>query len=329
MTDALQAKTVSTNALPVIDISRLRSGDAAVRAGVGRDLRAACLDKGFLYLTGHGVPAGLRAEVFDEVENFFSLPVAEKMKADKVQSFANRGYEPLGGQTLEPGQPADLKEGYYVGRDLAMNDPRVVARKFNHGPNIWPEGRPSFRDVMERYFLVMQDLARLTMRGIALSLDLEEDHFEAFCDEELATVRLLHYPPQPANPAPGEKGCGAHTDFGTLTFLMQDDCGGLQVWDEEAGWIHAPPIPDTYVVNLGDMMARWTNDKYHSTLHRVVNFSGRERYSVPFFYLGHPDMPVECIHTCLDDGEVAKYPPTTVVRHIEDMYNLTYAPANG
>ena len=162
------------------------------------------------------------------------------------------------------------------------------------------------------------------MQGMALSLDLEEDYFNVFASEELATLRLLHYPPQPPNPAPGEKGAGEHTDFGTLTLLLQDDLGGLQVWDEAIGWVHAPPIPGTFVVNLGDMMARWTNETYRSTLHRVVNASGQERYSVPFFYLGHPDHPVDCIPTCKEPGEDAKYPPTTVVSHYQEMYAATY-----
>ena len=159
-------------------------------------------------------------------------------------------------------------------------------------------------------------------------LIIDTDENQSWASEELATLRLLHYPPQPANPEPGEKGCGAHTDFGTLTFLMQDDCGGLQVWDEDIGWIHAAPVPDTYVVNLGDMMARWTNGRYRSTLHRVVNVSGKERYSVPFFYLGNPDFEINCIPTCLEKGRLPKYMPATVEQHYEEMYEATYSAAD-
>lgn len=312
--------------LPLIDISGLRSAEPGDRAAVGRALREVCLDRGFFYLTGHRVPADLRARAMAAIRAFFSLPLEEKRKVDMAQSSCNRGYEPLRGQTLDPGAPADVKEGYYIGRDLTPDDPRVRAGKFNHGPNIWPQALPRFRQDLEAYYAAMHDLARLLMRGLALSLGLDEGYFDEFCTEELATLRLLHYPEQPANPLPGEKGCGAHTDFGTITLLLQDDCGGLQVWDGDRGWIDAPPVAGTYVVNLGDMVGRWTNDRYRSTLHRVINSSGRDRYSIPFFYLGNPDTPIECIATCLEAGETPKYPVTTVGRHYQEMYGVTYGP---
>jgi isopenicillin N synthase-like dioxygenase len=320
----LDAITVPHHALPVIDVSGLRSAADTDRKAVGRALKAACLDKGFFYMQGHGVPEPLRQSVFRQSEAFFALPEAEKNAIALEHSPCNRGYEPLRAQTLEIGQPPDLKEGFYSGPEIPAGDPRVLAGKFNHGPNQWPAALPGFRPVMEEYHGVMVALGRLVMGGIALALDLPRDAFAGFCKDELATLRLLHYPPQPANPEPGEKGCGAHTDFGTLTFLAQDDCGGLQVWDEAAGWMHAEPVAGSYVVNLGDMMARWSNGRFHSTLHRVVNVSGRQRYSVPFFYLGNPDYPIRCIDTCLADGERPLHPDTTMEAHYQAMYRATY-----
>jgi len=322
---SLDAVRVSPATLPIVDIAGLASEHAADRRAVGAALRAACLDKGFFYIRNHRIPEPLVEAVFAETAAFFALPADAKAAVDKARSRANRGYEPLQAQTLEPGAPPDLKEGFYIGPEHAAADPRVVAGKFNHGPNQWPASRPGFRSTMEAYFVEMLTLGHRLMRGLALSLDLPEDHFAAFTTDPMATLRLLHYPPQPAHGDPAQKGAGAHTDFGGLTLLRQDAVGGLQVWDQATGgWIHAVPVPETYVVNLGDMIARWTNDRYRSTLHRVVNRSGRERYSLPFFYVGNYDHVVTCIPTCLQPGEVPKYAPTTVEAHLRDMYGRTY-----
>jgi isopenicillin N synthase-like dioxygenase len=311
--------------LPIVDVSALSSPDPVARAAVGRAIRAACLDKGFMYVTGHGIDEALRAAVLDEARAFFALPEADKMAVHMKLSPCNRGYEPIRGQTLEAGAPPDLKESFYSGEDLSLDDPRVVAGKFNHGPNQWPAGHPAFRATLEAYYDAMGGLAERLMTGLALSLDLPEDHFAGFCRNPMANLRLIHYPPQPANPLPGEKGCGAHADWGALTLLMQDDMGGLQVWDEGVGWVDAPPVPGTYIVNLGDMIARWTNDRYRSTLHRVVNLSGKERYSVPYFFSGNPDEPVVCLPGCLAPGEAARYARTTAEGHLREMYARTYA----
>lgn len=326
MSATLEAVRVADASLPVIEVGGLSASDPAQRRAVGAMLKAACLDKGFFYVTGHGIPAGLIAAVFDEAKRFFDQPAAAKAAVDKAHSFCNRGYEPLRAQTLEAGAPPDLKESFYIGPELSLDDPRVAARRFNRGPNLWPTDMPGFRPAMQAYFAAMLDLGERLMRGLALSLDLPEDHFATFSHDPLATLRLLHYPPQPANAAPGEKGAGAHTDFGGLTLLLQDTVGGLQVQDIATGkWVHAAPIPGTFVVNLGDMIARWTNDRYRSTLHRVVNASGRERYSVPFFFVGNPDHAVACLPNCLAPGETAKYPATTVEGHLQEMYRRTYA----
>jgi len=325
MPSALEAARVSAASLPIIDISGLSSQSSTSRHRVGAQLRAACLDKGFFYISHHGVSESLVDDVFKEAAAFFALPFEQKAAVDKAKSKANRGYEPLQGQTLEVGGLPDLKEGYYIGPEHGPEDPRVVAGMFNHGANQWPVQQPNFRPVMMAYLEVMLDLSARVMRGIALSLDLPEDYFAHYCSDVMATVRLLHYPPQPAQALAGQKGAGAHTDFGGLTLLRQDNVGGLQVWDQASdGWIHADPVPATYIVNLGDMIARWTNSRYRSTVHRVVNASGRERYSVPFFYTGNYAHKVECIPTCLAPGETPKYPATTVEAHMREMYRRTY-----
>ncbi len=310
--------------LPVIALGGLRSADRDVRGETARTLRAACIDHGFFYLTDHGIPADELREMLDAARTFFALPAEEKLRLDYRLSAANRGYEPIGAQTLQAGTAPDLKEGFYIGVDLPSDDRRVVANVFNHGPNQWPPLPDAWKRSIVRYFDAMLELGESLMRGIALSLRLPEAHFASYCRDPMALLRLLHYPPQAANPHPGEKGCGEHTDWGAVTFLLQDDVGGLQVFDNMRGWCDVTPMPGAFVVNLGDLLARWTNDLYRSTLHRVVNLSGRERYSIPFFFDGNPDYPIACLPTCLPAGGIATYAPTTQVEHLEEMYRRTY-----
>jgi isopenicillin N synthase-like dioxygenase len=320
------ARRVDQATLPVVDVSGLTSSNPEDRLAVAKALREACIGNGFFYCAGHGIPQGLMDSVFAETRKLFALPSEAKMDLEKSKkSKCNRGYEVLGGQTLEAGAPPDRKEGYYIGLEMREDHPMVCAGRFNRGPNVWPQDLPGFRPTMLAYFAAMQELGDRLMQGIALSLDLSEDYFDGYQVEPLSTLRLLHYPPQRPDAPKNEKGAGAHTDWGAITLLMQDDVGGLQVFDKNDGsWIHADPIPGTFVVNLGDAMARWTNDLYKSTLHRVVNASGRERYSVPFFYDGAPDYEVVCIPTCLKPGEEPKYAPTTTEGHLMEMFAKTY-----
>lgn len=316
----------SADTLPVIDLSPMLGGAAQDKVAVGLALREACEHTGFFYVSGHGIDPALIQRVFAQSQQFFAQPMDAKLETDKAQSKANRGYEKLGGQTLEPGMPPDLKEGFYIGEELAADHPNVRAGRFNQGPNQWPAQLPDFKLAMQDYYTAMLALSERIMAGLALSLELPEDFFADFCTDPMCTLRLLHYPPQPEQPLPGEKGCGAHTDFGGITILLLDDKPGLQVWNaRDESWIDAPPIPGAFVVNLGDMIARWTNDLYRSTLHRVINTSGAERYSVPFFYSGASAHEVRCLPGCLVAGEVPKYPATTVEQHLQDMYRRTYA----
>ncbi|MEM9034598.1 MAG: 2-oxoglutarate and iron-dependent oxygenase domain-containing protein [Actinomycetota bacterium] len=311
--------------LPVIDISGLASSNAADRAAVGRALYEACSTKGFFACVGHGIPQGLMDASLEQTRAFFALPIETKLALHKEQSPANRGYEPVGDQTLEPGAAPDQKEGFYLGDDLREDDPRVLAGTFNAGANVWPSDLPSFRPVMVATMAALRTNVEGIMRGLALSLDLDEDHFDAFVRDPMMTLRPLHYPPVGDGEDPGP-GAGAHTDFGGITMLLQDDVGGLEVDDPELGrWVEVPPTKGAYVVNLGDMISRWTNDRYRSTRHRVVtNHSGRDRYSLPFFYTGNPDHVVSCIETCLEPGEEPRYPPIRVQDHMKAMYARTY-----
>lgn len=321
----MKVQNTIITALPIIDLSGYQQASLAQKQELALKIGKACREYGFFYIIGHGIKESLQTNLFSESSQLFDLPLESKLKVDKQLSKANRGYEPLRNQTLEAGSPPDVKEGFYIGFDHDAEHPLVKANKFNFGQNQWPTECPNLKQVATDYLSAMTSLCEELMSLIALSLNLPDDFFNDFCHDPLATLRLLHYPPQPVNPAENEKGCGAHTDFGGLTLLLQDENGGLQVWSNKTeDWIDAPPIQGSYVVNIGDMIARWTNDQYRSTLHRVINKSGNERYSIPFFFSGHLDHEVKCIPTCLPKNEQPKYAPTTVEKHMIQMYQKTY-----
>jgi isopenicillin N synthase-like dioxygenase len=323
---SLTADRLDQSALPIIDISGLR-GDASDRRSVTAQLRKASLDTGFFYVVGHGVPATLIEQVFAEAKRFFDRPMDEKLRIKATDLRCLHGYEPLRAQTLEPGSPPDLKEGFLMGLDLPSEHPMVIQDPANYGPNQWPAGLPGFEPVMSAYFQEMLRVSQEVLRALALTLDVPTDYFDTFCDTPVTTLRLLHYPTQPEKPLPGEKGCGAHTDWGAVTILLQDDAGGLQVLSRDRGWVQAPPVAGSFVVNLGDLMGRWTNNLYRSTMHRVINTSGRARYSVPFFFDGRSDFRVSCIPSCLADGDSPHFPPVTVQGHLVEMTQRTYSAA--
>ena len=299
--------------LPLIARAHLRTGDGAARREVARSLRGACLDHGFFYILGHGIPAELLADAMLRIRQLFDLPLEAKRRIARTDPRVERGWEPLGSQVLEPGAMPDLKEAFSIG---LPGDPEW--------PNLWPDELPAIEGALSRYFDLCRALAVDLMALLALSLDLPEDYFREFCTDATCGLRALHYPPQPPAESDLQRGAGAHTDFGALTLLAQDDTGGLELFDEQSGWFSAQPVPGSLVVNLGDLIPRWTNDRYRSTLHRVINRSGRERYSLPFFFDGNPGALVECLPTCHGPDNPPRYPPLTVADHITAMTEAVY-----
>jgi len=308
--------------LPVID---LRQGDAAAGA-----IDTACREHGFFYVVGHGVPADVVAAAFDASKRFFALDEAVKSRWHIDRSAIRRGFDPVGWQALDPDQPADLKESFYLGVDRPADDPLVRAGTPNHGPNQWPDEAavPGFRAAVQACDAALAALAHRLMRLLALGLHLAPDHFARYTRDPMPVLRLLHYPPQPATAAPGQIGCGAHTDWGGITLLAQDDAGGLQVQTLAGDWIEAPPVAGSFVVNLGDLMARWTNDRYRSTLHRVINRrAGRDRYSIAYFFDIDYHAEVSALPGCFDANDPPRYAPITAGAHVIEMYRRTQATA--
>lgn len=283
-----RASDVDRGRLPVIDL-------AGRHAALVAQLRDACLRHGFFYLVNHGVDRALMREVVAQARRFFAQDAQAKQAVAAVRP-SGPGYGRMGGKVLHGGRGAPVKEEFYYSRDHVPG----VAEE-----NRWPQELPGFREPLRDYIEAMHALAERMMGLLAETLGLPRDHFAGFCESPMAAVRLARYPAEGAE-------AGAHSDFGALTFLLQETMGGLQVFDRvTGGWIRVVPIPGSFVVNLGDLFAIFTNGRYPSTPHRVVHPAGEERISVPFFYTGRHDYVVRCLPGLLQDGETPKYAPTT------------------
>lgn len=312
--------------LPVIDLAASFGHDVLAQRDAAARIDAACREHGFFQVRGHGVPLALLSHLFMLSRRFFQLPERVKCQWHIEQSGLHRGYDPIGWQSLEAGRPADLKESFYLGVDRDQDDPLVRAGIPLQGPNLWPDEAlvPGFQATSEAFAASMQRLARHLMGLIALGLKLPRTHFEHCLHDPMPVLRLLHYPPQPARPEPGQIGCGAHTDWGALTLLAQDRTGGLQVQDGQGQWLDVMPVEGALVVNLGDLMSRWTNDRYRSTLHRVVHAdSSRDRYSIAYFFEVDHDTVVTPLPGCHSADDPPHHPPITAGEHIRRMYERT------
>ncbi|MFN7131189.1 MAG: isopenicillin N synthase family dioxygenase [Myxococcales bacterium] len=272
--------------VPVIDLSGL-SGDGAARARVAAAIGEACRAHGFFYVSHHGVPAALCEALEAQARAFFALPDAQKRQLAMTNGGrAWRGWFAVGDE-LTSGLP-DQKEGLYLGTELDEAHPLVRARTPMHGRNLFPD-LPGFRETVLAYMDAVTSLGHRLMEAIAQSLGLERDYFAArYTADPLVLFRMFHYPAPrgPANAALAERpawGVGEHTDYGLLTLLLQDGHGGLEV-KTSAGWIDAPPIPDTFVCNIGDMLDRMTRGLYRSTPHRVRASRTHDRVSFPLFF---------------------------------------------
>ena len=264
--------------IPVIDISPLVYGKGDPR-GVAAEIGRACRRAGFFYVIGHGVEQSLQQRLEEISRRFFAQDADRKLEISMSRGGrAWRGYFPVGGE-LTSGKP-DQKEGIYFGAELDEDHSLVKSKTPLHGPNLFPTDIPQFRETVLDYMEAMTRLGHVLMKGIALSLDLEESYFaDRYTSDPLILFRIFNYPPKREE----NWGVGEHTDYGLLTILKQDQTGGLQV-KIGSRWIDAPPIENSFVCNIGDMLDRMTGGLYLSTPHRAKNMSGRDRLSFPFFF---------------------------------------------
>ncbi|AEV60727.1 2-oxoglutarate and iron-dependent oxygenase domain-containing protein [Pseudomonas ogarae] len=312
------------NSLPIIDISPLYGDEAGAWQTVAEQIDLACRQWGFFYIKGHPITPARIAEVLGSAQRFFGLPVEKKLKIDITQTRHHRGYGAVATEQLDPTKPSDLKETFDMGLHLPANHPEVLTEKPLRGPNRHPD-LSGWETLMEQHYRDMQALAQTLLRAMTLALGIERDFFDTRFNEPVSVLRLIHYPPRDTASSTEQQGAGAHTDYGCITLLYQDAAGGLQVRNVDGQWIDAPPIDGTFVVNLGDMMARWSNDRYLSTPHRVISPLGVDRYSMPFFAEPHPDTLIQCLPGCQDDAHPPKYPTTTCAEFLLSRFADTYA----
>lgn len=296
--------------LPIVNIAPFLSGDPAGKAQVAREFGNALENTGFAIITGHGVPEELAQQTYDAMTLFFEQPMEKKTTYTPPEQAKSRGYLPMGiesvAKTLAGETPPDLCEALVY---AAPHRPEMAAK------NYWPDYPEQLAPLVQEWTAEMNGLSRHLARLSALALDLPEDFFDADYNDPALTLRFVNYPDQPDPPAPGQLRYGEHHDYGALTILRQDAApGGLQVRDLDGVWKEAPIIPESFVINVGDLLARWTNNRWRSTLHRVSNpdrdlTGSTRRLSMVAFTGPNEHTEIACLPSCQSEDNPAQYQP--------------------
>ena len=315
--------------VPVVDVSGWSSGDPAARIGVIRAVDDALRRVGFMQVVGHGVAPNVIQGMLDACDRFFALPADAKAETLPPSADVNRGWAPLGTESLlyslGADAPPDLFEAFNIGRDVVDEaDPAVAVERHRFlAPNSWPEALPEMRGPVVAYFDEVAGLASRLCEIFAVALGVEQDFFARRCQHPTETLRMIRYERAPGSPdpLPEQMRMGAHTDYGIVTVLYGDQVPGLEVLGPDGAWHGVVPVDGAYLVNLGDLLAEWTNDRWRSTLHRVVpppaSADGPSlRRSAAFFLDGDYDALVECLPTCCDDENPPHYPPVLAGEHL-------------
>lgn len=310
--------------LPVIDLGGL--GTPARDAAIARELDAAFGGIGFAYFANTPISQAQQDAIFAASRAFHALPMDAK-RAIAMNEF-HRGYMAPKTSVIQTSSVAKVtkpndSESFMFMHEVPPDDPRFGLPL--QGPNQWPAELPGFRAEVLGYQAAMEAFCRALLRPVALALDLPADYLLPFFAKPTTFLRLLHYPPQPADAAADEFGSAPHTDYGFLTLLLQDMSGGLEVRRKDGAWLRATPVRGTYVVNVADMLARWTNGRWQSTPHRVKNLSGNDRYSCPYFFDMDMDATVAVLPSCVDAANPPRHPPVLYGDYLLERLNKNYA----
>jgi isopenicillin N synthase-like dioxygenase len=315
------------NVIPTIDLSPFRNdGSETQKREAARQIDAACMEIGFFMVVGHGIDENLIKTTRQRAIDFFALPDEEKTKVQRPPTKISRGYNWVGDRSLSyslgQAAPPDIQEAFAFGPDfvagLASRVDNASAQMY--APNVWPDRPNDFKQVMLSYYDAMCVLASHVLRAMAMALGVKETYFSDKFDRQASVARMIRYPAVTRPPLPGQLRAGLHTDFGIMAFVRGDDTpGGLQVKHRRGGWIDVHTPDNAFVCNIGDLMMRWSNDRWAATLHRVVvpppDAVPTDRISLVFFHNPNPDTIIRCFESCVGSGEKEKYPPITAAEH--------------
>jgi isopenicillin N synthase-like dioxygenase len=306
------SRGMSAQRLPVVDMHPFLYGDEAGRQQVAGEIAQASQRYGFFYLTNHGIPQEVVAAGFDAARRFFDLPLEQRMACRPTQARQNRGYQPMY-DTAAAGKEPDIKESFDMGFPLPADDEDLRAGLPFHSSNQWPQHLPGFRAQVEALYFAQLACGHQVLRAMAMALGVDANFFVARCVKPTTNMRLVHYPPQLVET---DKGIGAraHADKGVITLLLNDENGGLHVLSADDEWIDAPPRQDAIIVNVGDLMTRWTNGRFRSAMHRVINVSGHRRYAIPQFH--HPAYRTRVDPDQLPHGGPARFEPVVAGEYV-------------
>lgn len=308
--------------LPIIDISPLHSANRNDWQPVIDQIDRACRELGFFYVVGHGIPQAQFDGIELMADTLFRLPETEKQRISIENSQNHRGWGRLSAEKLDPLGELDCKESFDMALDLSPYHSQVSRCPTLYGPNQYPN-IAGFTQAMNQHYSLTLDVGLRILKAMAIALNEAEDFFTQHFNLPISVLRMLHYPSQ----TQATNGAGAHTDYGCITLLYQDASGGLQVLNTHDEWMDAPPVAGSFVVNIGDLMQRWTNDIYRSTKHRVASPThGRSRFSMPFFVEPDFDTPIVTLASCLaEKSGQGGYPVITAGDWIVSRFTETYA----
>ncbi|PPR61648.1 MAG: 2-oxoglutarate-dependent ethylene/succinate-forming enzyme [Alphaproteobacteria bacterium MarineAlpha4_Bin2] len=318
-----------TDEIPLIDLAPLADGLDGAKA-LAPALNRALEEVGFLIIVNHGVPRDLIENTFVEAKRFHNQPMAAKRAL--LMNEHNNGYMAEGRYNVRTSRVSERKvkpdanEALFIKRERSADDPLMLAERRFAGPNRWPEDLPGFREAILEYTEAADTMARRLLPALALSLNLHSDYFDAAFTESQFSFRISHYPP--VEREDGLYGIAPHTDVNFMTFLPQSGVSGLQIATRPDDWRNVPDIPNSYVVNTGDTLHRWSNGRYLSTPHRALPPVGEHRYAIPFFLGPHLDTMIACLPTCTDADNPPKEPPISYGDYLAWWYDANYNAAD-